>query len=168
MAEITLVPRVYSGFRGADFRGEEINLVRSPDCLNVWKDYKETESIRTRPAMKQIESFNEKVYGIFFYTAGDTEIMLVHSGTKLYKVTGWNTNEIKKTELYSGLNTIPSNSFVHNNIWYFKDGKNYLQYDGATIKTVEGFIPTTSINRTPAGSGEIHHYTNFLSDCNPI
>ena len=159
MAEVTLVPRVYNNFRGADFRGEEINLTRSPDCLNVWKDYKETDSIRTRPAMKQIESFDDTVYGIFFYTVGNTEIMFVHSGTKLYKVV-----DGKRTEIYSGLNPIVSNSFVHNNIWYFKDGKNYLQYDGATIKEVEGFIPTTSINRTPEGSGEIHHYINMLSD----
>ena len=43
-----LISRIYGSFRGADFRGEEINLSRSPDCLNVWKDYKETESIRTR------------------------------------------------------------------------------------------------------------------------
>ena len=36
------VDRIYSGFRGCDFRGLEVNLLRSPDCLNVWKDYKET------------------------------------------------------------------------------------------------------------------------------
>jgi hypothetical protein len=47
-----LISRIYSNFRGVDFRGEEINLSRSPDSLNVWKDYKETESIRTRPKMK--------------------------------------------------------------------------------------------------------------------
>ena len=33
-----IVTRIYGNFRGADFRGEEINIVRSPDCLNVWKD----------------------------------------------------------------------------------------------------------------------------------
>ena len=48
-----MVTRAYGGFRGADFRGEEINLVRSPDCLNVYKDYKKTESIRTRPSLKE-------------------------------------------------------------------------------------------------------------------
>ena len=37
------ISRIYANFRGADFRGEEINIRRSPDCLNVWKDYKETE-----------------------------------------------------------------------------------------------------------------------------
>lgn len=159
MADITLVPRVYGNFRGADFRGEEINLARSPDCKNVWKDYKKTESIRTRPSMKLVESFSDTVYGIFFYTAGDTDMMLVHSGTRLYRVVNG-----KKTELYSGLNPIPSNAFVYSNVWYFKDGKNYLQYDGTTVKAVEGFIPTTSIKRTPAGKGDVNHYINFLSE----
>ena len=56
MADGNLVSRIYYGFRGVDFRGEEINLVRSPDSLNVWKDYKETDSIRTRPAMEMFKS----------------------------------------------------------------------------------------------------------------
>ena len=77
-----IVSRVYSNFRGVDFRGEEINLIRSPDSLNVWKDYKETESIRTRPGMALQEAFSEPVYGIFFYNG----TQIVHSGKNLYKV----------------------------------------------------------------------------------
>ena len=36
MADI--VSRIYANFRGVDFRGEDINLTRSPDSLNVWQD----------------------------------------------------------------------------------------------------------------------------------
>ena len=47
-----LITRNYGNFRGVDFRGEDINnLARSPDSINMWKDYKEVKSIRTRPAM---------------------------------------------------------------------------------------------------------------------
>lgn len=150
-----LVPRIYGGFRGVDFRGEEINLARSPDSLNVWKDYKETESIRTRPGMKLDLSFGDTVYGIFFYKG----MKLVHSGTKLYKVVNG-----AKSVLYSGLNATHSNGFIYENIWYFKDGKHYLQYDGSTIKSVVGYIPTTSIGRKPGGGGTIHEDVNMLSD----
>ena len=59
------VTRAYSNFRGVDFRGEEINLLRSPDSLNVWKDYKETESIRTRPEIELKTAFSGAIYGIF-------------------------------------------------------------------------------------------------------
>ena len=94
-----LIPRVYSSFRGVDFRGSEVNLVRSPDSLNVWKDYKETESIRTRPEMELKEAFSTPVWGVFFYKVGNTEMQLVHSGTKLYKIV-----DGVRTQLYEGLN----------------------------------------------------------------
>ncbi len=158
MPDNNLVSRVYGNFRGVDFRGEEINLVRSPDCLNVWKDYKETESIRTRPDLKLKVSFSEKVWGVFFYNVAGADVLLVHSGTKLYKV-----EDEEKTELYAGLNEARSDSFIYNNMWYFKDGKSYLQYDGDTIKKVEGYVPTTSIARKPAGGGTMYEDINLLT-----
>ena len=150
-----LVSRIYSNFRGVDFRGEEINLIRSPDSLNVWKDYKETESIRTRPEMKLQTSFDDTVYGVFFFN----DIQLVHSGTNLYKVANG-----AKTVLFSGLKEGASNSFVYENKWYFKDGKHYLQYDGTTIKDVEAYVPTTTIARKPMGGGSKLEDVNMLSD----
>ena len=148
-----LVSRIYGGFRGVDFRGDEINIIRSPDSLNVWKDYKETDSIRTRPGMVLQMAFSEPVYGIFFY--GDMQ--LVHSGSKLYKVKDGVTEE-----LYSGLREGLSNSFTFENVWYFKDGKHYLEYDGETIKELEGYVPTTSIGRKPSGGGTTYEDVNML------
>ena len=159
MASGDLVPRQYGSFRGVDFRGEEIDITRSPDCKNVWKDYRKTDGIRTRPCMKLITSFEDTVYGVFFYTAGDTEMMLVHCGQKLYKV----VNE-EKTLIYEGLNETESNAFVYNNYWYFKDGKSYLVYDGGKISDVVGYVPTTSIGRSPLGGGTVNEDINLLSD----
>lgn len=153
-----LVPRIYTSFRGVDFRGEEINLKRSPDSLNMWKDYKETESIRTRPEMEIIEEFDTPVWGVFFYAVGTRKMMLVHSGTTLYKIENG-----EREELCSGLKPARSQSFVYNNIWYFKDGLYYLEYDGETLKEVEGFIPTTSIGRKPEGGGTTYQDVNMLS-----
>ena len=150
------VPRIYSNFRGVDFRGEEINLVRSPDSLNVWKDYKETESIRTRPGMEPLHAFDESVYGFFFYN----DAMLVHCGDKLWKVTE-SGRELLGAQ---GLNKAPSNGFVYENIFYFMDGKHYLRYDGVNLSEVVGYIPTTSIGRKPSGGGSIHEDVNMLSE----
>ena len=154
MADI--VSRIYSNFRGADFRGDEINLARSPDCLNVWKDYKETESVRTRPGMELKVSFPSTVYGIYFYR----DIMLVHSGKNIYKVTSGG----QKTILYSNANQTSSSAFVYEDFWYFKDGVNYLKYDGETISEVVGYIPTTTIGRKPIGGGTKYEDINMLSD----
>lgn len=148
-----LVSRIYGNFRGVDFRGEDINIIRSPDSLNVWKDYKEVDSIRTRPGMVLETAFDSPIYGIFFYN----DMQLVHSGNKLYKV-----KDGVKTELYSGLNEGRSDSFTFENVWYFKDGKHYLQYDGSTIKEVEGYVPTTSIGRKPSGGGTTYEDVNML------
>ena len=153
MADI--VSRIYSNFRGVDFRGEEINLSRSPDSLNVWKDYTQTESIRTRPGMALELAFTAPIYGIFFYKG----YQIVHSGTVLYKVQNGT-----KTQLYTGLQEAVSSSFVYENIFYFKDGKHYLRYDGTTIKAVEGYVPTTTIARKPMGGGTKYEDVNMLSD----
>ncbi len=150
-----LVTRMYSNFRGVDFRGEEINIRRSPDSLNVWKDYRETESIRTRPGLELKVDFPAIVYGIFFYK----DTMLVHSGKNLYTVTSGG----KKTIIFSSANEARSDCFVYEDILYFKDGLNYLQYDGSTIKEVEGYVPTTSIARKPGGGGTIHEDVNLLT-----
>lgn len=158
MPEDNLITRAYGDFRGVDFRGEEISLVRSPDCLNVWKDYKETESIRTRPKFERKEVFSETIWGVFFYKVGNNDMLLVHSGTKLYKVVNG-----ERTELYAGVRPSHSESFIYNNTWYFKDGKHYLEYDGDTIKEVAGYVPTTSIARKPDGGGTVYEDVNLLT-----
>lgn len=149
------ITRVYGGFRGVDFRGEDINLVRSPDACNVWRDYREIESIRTRPGLRYRTYFDAVVRGIYFY--GDEQI--IHAGTKLYRITDGD-----QIEIFSGCADAPSDSFIYENVWYFKDGKNYLQYDGTTCKPVVGYIPTTTIARKPMGGGTKYQDVNMLSD----
>ena len=149
-----LITRIYGGFRGADFRGEEINIVRSPDCLNVWKDYRETESIRTRPGMELLHSFDAPIYGIFFFR----DFMIVHSGKTLYRVRNG-----EKTAIFESAREAVSDSFVYGDYWYFKDGANYLRYNGTSISEVVGYVPTTSIGRKPGGGGTIHEDVNLLS-----
>ncbi len=148
------VERIYSNFRGVDFRGEEINLSRSPDSLNVWKDYKETESIRTRPSLIKYHG-NTTVYGIFWYKGA----MMLHAGATLSKVTASGA-----TSLFTNMAQSPSQAFVYDDVFYIKDGKNYLQYDGTTIKEVVGYIPTTTIARKAHGGGTKYEEVNMMSD----
>lgn len=155
----SLITRVYSNFRGCDMRGDEVSLLRSPDALNVWRDYKTTDSIRTRPDIELKEAFNNTVWGVFFYVVGNTEMMLVHCGTTLYKIV-----DGVRSVLYEGLNPRKSQAFVFNNIWFFKDGLHYLEYNGETIKEVVGTVPTTTIGRKPQGGGTQLHKINCLSN----
>ena len=146
-----LVSRIYSNFRGVDFRGEEINIMRSPDSLNMWKNYTDTESIRTRPAMAKVGGYDSTIYGIWFYK-GD---MMVHSGDKL-----WKGEEI----LCEGLSETAGNAFVYESVFYFKVGSRYLRYDGTECKDVVGYVPTTTIARKPIGGGQKYEDVNMLSE----
>ena len=148
------ITRVYTNFRGVDFRGDEINLVRSPDSLNVWKDYKETESIRTRPGMELNTALSAPVYGIFFFRGN----MLIHSGKYLYK----SINGVLDV-LYEDLNENSSNYFVYDDVFYIMDGRNYLKYDGTSVKEVEGFVPTTTISKAAQSGGQLLQDVNMLT-----
>ncbi len=163
MAE--MVNRIYANFRGVDFRGEEINLTRSPDSVNMWKVYKETESIRTRPGLKEFYGFTD-VHGIYFFK----NELIVHHGTTLDSSfpSSWQWVDGKPTmvawnTLHGAVEDKPGCAFVFNDVWYFKDGKNYLQYSGMECREVEGYIPTTSIGRKPGGGGSTYEDVNMLS-----
>lgn len=152
------VTRLYGGFRGADFRGEAEHLGRSPDCLNVWKDYQEIDSIRTRPGLKLHTQLGDKLYGIHPFLNG---CLMIHSGTKLHLVEkGKDPVEMDMAAVEPAF----SQSFLFENVWYFMDGKNYLQYDEENgFTSVTGYIPTTTIARKPAGGGTIYEDVNMLT-----
>jgi hypothetical protein len=149
-----LITRNYKSFRGCDFRGEEVNLSRSPDCKNIWRNYKKTSSIETRPSLEKAVSLSETVYGIYFFRGS----MLVHCGTRLVQVT-----QDGLVELYSDLNQRESQGFIYDDVFYLKDGKHYIRYSGKEIGDVEGYIPTTTIARKPAGGGSTYEDVNMLS-----
>ena len=161
MAQVSgsLITRNYSNFRGVDFTDNEVSLTRSPDSLNMWKDYSKLgKCIETRPEIELVATYDNTIFGLFWYKVGNTEMQIVHSGTKLYKVV-----KGTKTELFTGMMPARSNAFVYNQILYIKDGINYLKYDGETIGQVIGYIPTTSIARKPAGGGSTYQDVNMLS-----
>lgn len=166
------VTRIYSNFRGVDFRGDEINLMRSPDSLNMWKDYKETDSIRTRPALEGSYSFYNTIWGVFFYTdtKHGTERKLIHCGDKLLEdidgrcLPKTHNNSTNYLDDYIAVNKAKSKAFIYDNNWYFKDGLKYYVYDGDVMKEVEGYVPTTSIGSSPSGGGrKAHEDVNLLT-----
>ena len=66
-----LITRKYSNFKGVDFSDNNVNLYRSPNALNMWKKYEESECIQTRPGMKLLENFGNNILGLFFFEKDD-------------------------------------------------------------------------------------------------
>lgn len=160
MAQVsgTLITRNYSNFRGVDFsnRKDEVNLYRSPDALNMWKNYKNSKGrcVESRPDIELVKEFTDTIYGLFFYSFNGSKHRIVHSGMKLY-----DNDEI----IYIAMAEHKSLFFIYNSLLYIKDSKNYLVYDGKTVSIVEGFIPTTSISRCPNGGGKSYQDVNLLT-----
>lgn len=156
----SLISRIYGNFAGVDFTNNNVALNRSPDALNVWKNYKNSigKHIETRPDIEKILTTTETVFGIFFYEIRNENHMIVHSGTKLYDC--YNGNQ---TQIYSGMNPRKSQSFIYANILYIKDGLNYLEYNGVTCTAVEGYVPTTTISKAPSGEGTMYEDVNVLT-----
>ena len=154
MASINdIIPRTYDKFRGVDFSNSNVSSYRSPYSINMWKNYEDSNGtcIETRPRMKLLENFGNQIFGLFFYRILDEVKVLVHVGTKLLKWNNYPITPADTTELYTGLNPSKSQSFVFNNIFFLKDGINYIEYDGITAKEVEPTIPITSIGKKPNG-----------------
>ena len=149
-----LVTRKVDNFAGVDFSNSDTNLARSPDSLNMWKNYKNNSTgIETRPDLELVEEYDNTIFGLFFYDVGNTTHKIVHSGTKLY-----DDDDV----IFTGMNLIRSQAFIFNNILYIKDGINYLEYNGQTIQEVTGTIPTTSIGDA-SGAGTTYQDVNLLT-----
>lgn len=155
----TGIKRTYADFTGVDFLDEPslIDIRRSPDALNVWKNYRDNQGacIETRPGYRKIAQIgNNKINGLYIFSLTKA---IVHSGTSLYEWTNF-PSEPESTdlvEIYTEMNNQRSYFNKVNNKLYINDGKNYLVYDGANLKKVkdEAFIPRTTIGRKAGGNG---------------
>lgn len=160
----TSIKRTYSNFRGVDFANEPgiVSISRSPDALNVWKNYSDTQGscIETRPGYVKLADFGNKILGFYVYNRQ----AFIHSGTNLYLWSNFPDSPEQKTLLKNDMNNIRSSFIIFDDKLYILDGKNYLVYD-TTLKEVKNdnpFIPTTTITRSPSGGGEMNEDVNLL------
>jgi hypothetical protein len=160
----TSVKRTYSDFRGVDFANDPgiVNISRSPDALNVWKNYSDTQGscIETRPGYIKLADFDNQINGFYVYN----NQAFIHSGTNLYLWSNFPDSPEIKQLLKNDMNNERSTFVIFDNKLYISDGKYYLVYDG-TLKEVKNdnpYIPTTTIAREPSGGGEMNEDVNLL------
>ena len=161
--------RVYSDFRGVDFTSDStrVSLYRSPNCVNMYKDYKSSlgQAVETRPGFINLLELENEIYGIHFIKRDSLKV-LIHSGTDLLLWSNYPSKQSKEDMqvLFSNMAETKSRAFVYDNKLYINDGKNYIYYDGNEVKSVEeiAFIPTTTIARAPSGGGTLYQPVNLL------
>ena len=158
MAQVSgsLITRNYNNFSGVDFSKFNISLYRSPDALNMWKNYKNSggKSVETRPDIELLEEHSDTIFGFFFYTYNGKKHRILHCGTKLY-----DDNKV----IFEGMKRNKSIYFIYGNKLYILDSSSYLVYDGNSIKEVEGYIPRTTISKSPSGAGTVYEDVNLLT-----
>lgn len=152
----TPIRRTYSDFRGVDFANDPslVLLSRSPDALNVWKNYKDTQGscIESRPGYRKMADFEDNINGIYFYN----NKALIHSGTNLYLWDNFPSEPTTPlTPLKNNMNDAKSSFAIFNEKLYIVDGANYLVYDGTNLENVSDTIMEEVENPTgnPSTSG---------------
>jgi hypothetical protein len=165
------ITRLYGNFRGIDLRGEECALTRSPDCKNVWRNYKELASIETRPGLWVLWGGlefkeGEQIYRIAFYE--DKPVVITNYGLYTTDKKGDFTEVEKDADFYNikltfefgdSLYIIDQICMADQTLDY-----KYYKYDGTEVVEVDPYIPTTSIGRTPKGEGTPHDDINILTN----
>lgn len=157
------VRKIYSNFRGVDFTDENVSETRSPDALNMWKNYKTLgKKIETRPDIELQLTMSNTIFGLFFYTISNVDHLIIHSGTSLFDYNP--KTKVLTTIKATGMNPAKSVGFVYNNILFIKDGLNYLEYNGNVCKDVEGTIPKIAIHNMNNNSTKMIQEANLITD----
>lgn len=136
-----LVRRVYSGFRGVDFRGDECALNRSPDALNVWKNYRNKECIETRPALVLEECGSG-------YLIEDVRFV---NGTMFTKYASQIHNHDNNTVF--GLGVAHMMPFQYGDYAYSVTESGCWRYNEKKTEVADPYIPTTSDKGKPMPLG---------------
>lgn len=149
------VTRKYANFRGVDFRGEDCSINRSPDALNVWRNYKKLASIETRKGLEHFFTLEHTIQTMRWY------------GSRLYFVDyyGYIHYVDARGEVFGEEFTMPVGSPA---ILFTFNGKLYAMgrerfWNVSDNVPVKKYVPTTSIGRKPSGGGKIHEDVNMLT-----
>jgi hypothetical protein len=125
---------------------------QSDEMLNLY--FKE-RILTKRPGQTYLTENTNDFFILSIYEKIYKGYMIFASGTKLCKcILG--TGAV--TTIYTGLTANKGSFFVFKNnagedILYYKNGAQYVQYDGATASLVVGYIPTVVTGRAPTGGG---------------
>jgi hypothetical protein len=157
-----IIPKTIEYFKGLkiSINNTQIDDENSPDMLNLLAD--DRGSLDKRPGkinlFTSIGTGTIKLLAVYRKSTGD--IRLFAHGDKLYKITDLAAGTY--SEIYNGLAGTRIRGFNYNNKYYFLDGTTYRQYDGTTVSTVVGKIPTVAISTPPTGGGTLFEPLNYI------
>ena len=156
---------VYSRFKGVDFSIDAslVDKDRSPYAPNLIADVGGMPEKRL--GWRVLHQIEQPVNGIWYGEINGQKSFIAHGGTKIYKFNALDFEVIKE-----GVNNAKSSAFFMRSSddtgkIYILTCKEFLAYDGETVKNVaeDGYIPTILISRNPTGGGTVYEAVNLIS-----
>lgn len=156
---------VYSTFKGVDFSVDPalVDKSRSPYAPNLIADVGGMPEKRL--GWRTLHTIEQPVNGIWHGEIKGVKSFIAHGGTKIYRFTDTTVEVIKE-----GVNNAKSTAFFMREFddtgkIYILTGKEFLCYDGETVKAVsdDAYIPTILISRNPTGGGTLYEGVNLIN-----
>ena len=162
---IKMSTTVYSRFKGVDFSVDAslVDKDRSPYAPNLIADIGGMPEKRL--GWRVLHQIEQPVHGLWYGEINGQKSFIAHGGTKIYKFTAIGFEVIKED-----VNNAKSSAFFMRSSddtgkIYMLTGKEFLAYDGETVKNVadDGYVPTILISRNPTGGGTLYESVNLIS-----
>ena len=156
---------VYNTFKGVDFSVDPalVDKSRSPYAPNLIADVGGMPEKRL--GWRTLHTIEQPVNGIWHGEIKGVKSFIAHGGTKIYRFTDTTVEVIKE-----GVNNAKSTAFFMREFddtgkIYILTGKEFLCYDGETVKAVseDAYIPTILISRNPTGGGTLYEGVNLIN-----
>lgn len=156
---------VYGRFKGVDFSVDAslVDKDRSPYAPNLIADVGGMPEKRL--GWRVLHQLEQPINGIWYGEINGQKSFIAHGGTKIYKFTAIGFEVVKE-----GVNNAKSSAFFMRSAddtgkIYILTGKEFLEYDGETVKNVadDGYVPTILISRNPTGGGTLYESVNLIS-----
>lgn len=156
---------VYGTFKGVDFSVDAslVDKTRSPYAPNLIADIGGMPEKRL--GWRTLHTLEQPINGIWYGEINGQKSFIAHGGTKIYKFSAVSFEVIKEE-----VNNAKSTAFFMRSAddtgkIYILTGKEFLDYDGTTVKSVadDGYVPTILISRNPTGGGTVYEAVNLIS-----
>ena len=162
---VSIRTKQYGRFRGVDFSTDSalVDDSRSPWAPNMIAD--RGGMPEKRPGWRTLASFDGRINGLFEMESGCARELLVHAGTKLYRLLWDADGTPRRTELRAGLPDERSTAaHMGGSLWIFT-GEELLRCDGASCASAaeSAYAPLTMIARDPGGGGKSYEALNLLT-----
>ena len=162
---IKISTTVYGRFKGVDFSVDDslVDKDRSPYAPNLIADVGGMPEKRL--GWRVLHQLEQPINGIWYGEINGQKSFIAHGGTKIYKFTAIGFEVVKED-----VNNAKSSAFFMRSSddtgkIYILTGKEFLAYDGETVKNVadDGYVPTILISRNPTGGGTLYESVNLIS-----